>query len=63
MNPIKFYRGEESSVVHEQYEGRKESIFAKQYELALNGIERFLELRKNDTNPDSSEQCNKGVRL
>lgn len=50
MNPIKFYRGEESSVVHEQYEGRKDSIFAKQYELALNGIERFLGLRKNDTN-------------
>lgn len=50
MNPIKFYRGEESSVVLEQYEGRIDSIFAKQYELALKGIERFLELRKNDAN-------------
>lgn len=50
MNPIKFYRGEESSVVHEQYDDRKDSIFAKQYELALKGIERFLELRKNDAN-------------
>lgn len=48
MNPIKFYRGEESSIIHEQYENRADSIFTKQYELALNGIERFLELRKKE---------------
>lgn len=46
MDQIKFYRGEESSIVHEKYENRSNSIFAKQYELALSGIERFLELRK-----------------
>lgn len=55
MNPIKFYRGEESSIIHEKYENRSNSIFAKQYELALSGIERFLELRKRK---DSTHKTN-----
>lgn len=55
MNPIKFYRGEESSIIHEKYENRSNSIFAKQYELALSGIERFLELRKRK---DSTHKIN-----
>ena len=55
MNPIKFYRGEESSIIHEKYANRSNSIFAKQYELALSGIERFLELRKRK---DSTHKTN-----
>ncbi|MCQ2336376.1 MAG: hypothetical protein MJ010_04250 [Paludibacteraceae bacterium] len=41
--PIKFYKGEETGIVHESYKERETSLFKDQYDKALSEINAYLE--------------------
>lgn len=56
MTPLKFYLGEESHYIVEDYAGKNESIFADQYNKALRLIEAYVDAK--DDKIDGQESRN-----
>lgn len=56
--PLKFYLGEESHFITENYENRKASIFADQYKKALHVIDALVKSAKEEKNPSLQESRN-----
>ena len=56
--PLKFYLGEESHYITEDYASRKSSIFAAQYKKALQVIDAYIEAKEDDNGQTLQESRN-----
>lgn len=56
--PLKFYLGEESHYITEDYTSRKTSIFADQYKKALQVIDAFIDAKDDDADKTLQESRN-----
>lgn len=56
--PIRFYKGEETGIVHENYNEKGTSLFKDQYDKALNEIGAYLSYYKtiNEVNNESNDE-------
>ena len=57
-NPLKFYLGEESHFITEDYTSRDSSIFADQYKKALHVIDAYISSSQNEKNTNLQESRN-----
>lgn len=56
--PIRFYKGEETGIIREEYSNRKKSIFAEQYTMALEAIKSYLTVSKSSDKSDVYDRSN-----
>ncbi len=57
-DPIRFYKGEETGIIREEYSNRKMSIFAEQYTMALEAIKSYLTVSKSSDKSDVYDRSN-----